>query len=238
MKKKAIVVHSGGMDSSLCLAVAIQEWGPSEVLSLSFTYGQRHSQELERAAKICAQWKVDHVVLDLSCLQQITENSLTRHDIPIEIQPGKPPNSLVVGRNGLMARIAAIHAHSLGAHQIYMGVIEVESANSGYRDCSRNYMDKMQDILRIDLDDSHFEIKTPLVFMTKKETLELGYQLGVLQYLLETTITCYQGIDKAGCGNCPACHLRNEGIIQFMAEHPDFSLTYNPYAALPGRSQR
>jgi len=226
MKKKSIVVHSGGMDSSLCLAQAIQEFGKDGVLSLSFSYNQRHSEELLRAARICEAWGVSHTILDISCLNEITENSLTRHAMPIVAKPGEAPNSLVVGRNGLMARIAAIHANQLGAHHIYLGVIEVESANSGYRDCSRSYMNKLQEILIIDLDDPKFEIRTPLVFMTKKQTMEFGFRLGVLEYLLENTITCYNGIDKVGCGQCPACKLRNEGIAQFLEEHPEVKISY------------
>lgn len=221
MDKKALIVHSGGMDSSLCLAHAIREFGNEHVLSVTFNYGQRHSPEIDRAKKICKDWNVDHVLLDIQCLNEITENSLTRHSLPITAEKGQPPNSLVVGRNGLMGRIAAIHAHQLGAHFIYMGVIEVESANSGYRDCSRAYMDKLQEILRIDLDDSRFEIRTPLVYMTKKETMEFGHHMGVLRYLLDTTISCYNGIDRLGCQNCPACRLRNEGLREFLKDHPE-----------------
>jgi 7-cyano-7-deazaguanine synthase len=226
MKKRAVVVHSGGMDSSLCLAQAIREFGSQSVLGLSFSYGQRHSVELERSQLICDIWKVDHTVLDLSCLNEITENALTRHSMPITAQAGEAPNTLVVGRNGLMARIGAIHANHLGAHAIYMGVIEVESANSGYRDCSRAYMNKMEEILRIDLDDPKFEIRTPLVYMTKMQTMELGHELGVLEFLLETTISCYEGIEKQGCRKCPACQLRNEGIKQFLITHPEIQFSY------------
>ncbi len=230
--KKAIVVHSGGMDSSICLAESIQEFGREQVLSLTFSYQQRHSNEILQARLICEQWQVDHTELDLSCLNQITENSLTRHSLPIESQPGQPPNSLVLGRNGLMARLAAIHGHSLGARVIYMGVIEVESANSGYRDCSRLYMDQMQQILRMDLDDANFEIRTPLVFMTKRQTLERAHALGVLEFLLEETITCYEGQPKEGCRRCPACLLRNEGIAEFLLSHPEVQFSYR--AALTG----
>ena len=144
----------------------------------------------------------------------------------IHHETGKAPNTLVTGRNGLMARLASIHAQSLGAQCIYMGVIEVESANSGYRDCSREYMDLMQILMRIDLDDDAFEIRTPIVKMTKKETMELGSQLGVLDYLLKYTITCYRGIPELGCEDCPACQLRNEGLGQFLDEHPECQLPY------------
>ena len=226
MKKKAVVVHSGGMDSSLCLALAAKEFGPENVLSVSFTYNQRHSLELERATEISQQFKVDHVELDLSCLSKITESALIGSDKKIEHKKGEAPNTLVVGRNGLMARVAGIHAHSLGAHCIYMGVMELEEANSGYRDCSRGYMDIVQTALRIDFADPTFEIRTPLVKMTKLETMELGLELGVIEYLLEKTITCYEGIEKEGCLKCPACQLRNQALKIFSLEHPEVKFSY------------
>ena len=225
-RKKAVVVHSGGMDSSICLAHAIREFGKEQILSLTFSYQQRHSSEMIQARFICEQWGVDHAEIDLSFLNQITENSITRPAMPIESVAGQPPNSLVLGRNGLMARIAAIQGYSLGANLIYMGVIEVESAKSGYRDCSRFYMDKMEEVLRVDLGDSAFEIRTPLVFMTKKETLELAHRLGVLEFLLEQTVTCYEGLARLGCARCPACLLRNEGILEFLLHHPEIEFSY------------
>src|SRR5690606_9256105 len=226
MKKKAVVVHSGGMDSSLCLALAIKEFGAQNVLSLSFTYNQRHSIELQRATEISKHFGVDHAELDLSCLSEITKSALIGHDQEIEHKTGEAPNTIVIGRNGLMARLAGIHANSLGAHAIYLGVMELEAANSGYRDCSREYMDVIQKALRMDFADESFEIRTPLVRMTKKETMELGYKLGVLEYLLETTVTCYEGTPKEGCMKCPACKLRNEGIKIFSLEHPEFNFSY------------
>lgn len=226
MKKKAVVVHSGGMDSSLCLALAVKEFGAENVLSLSFTYNQRHSIELKRASEISKHFNVDHVELDLSCLSKITESALIGTDKKIEHKKGEAPNTLVVGRNGLMARIAGIHANSLGAHCIYMGVMELEAANSGYRDCSRAYMDIIQSALRMDFADNSFEIRTPLVMMTKRDTMELGYKLGVLEYLLENTVTCYEGIEKEGCLKCPACKLRNEGLKIFSLEHPELKYSY------------
>lgn len=232
MKKEAIVIHSGGMDSSICLATAINDFQRKKVLSLSFQYGQRHSNELEKAREISKNWGVDHVVLSIDCLQEITENALMDSTIEIAgVGESHTPNTLVVGRNGLMARLGAIHAQNLGAHCVYMGVIEVEEANSGYRDCSRRYMDLMEEILRMDLDDPEFSIRTPLVKMTKKETMELAYKQGILEYLLDETITCYKGISHLGCQECPACELRNEGIQQFKMEHPDFTLP-KAYSAL------
>lgn len=220
MKKQAIVVHSGGMDSSICLALALSKHGADEVLSLTFSYGQRHALELQRAAELCARWGVDHVVLDVDFLKEITTSALIGDDLAIERAQDGTPTTLVEGRNGLMARVAAIHAKHLGASSVYMGVIEVESANSGYRDCSRHYMDLMEVILRLDLAWPEFRIETPVVFMTKCETLELADQLGCLDELLEKSVTCYRGIEKWGCGTCPACELRNEGIDEFMQKYP------------------
>jgi 7-cyano-7-deazaguanine synthase len=217
--KKAIVVHSGGMDSSLCLALAIKEFGCASVLSLSFRYGQRNSTELSQAAKICSDWGVDHAEVAVDQLALLSHSALTDHSSAIEHSHGKAPNTLVVGRNGLMARLAAIHAHHLGAHTIYMGVLELEEANSGYRDCSRAYMDLKQQILRLDLDDPQFEIRTPLIRMTKVQTMELAEQMGILEYLLEETVTCYEGVRREGCKVCPACLLRNDGVAQFRARY-------------------
>jgi 7-cyano-7-deazaguanine synthase len=226
MKKQAIVVHSGGMDSSLCLALAVQEFGAENVLSLSFTYGQRHSTELTQATVISQHFGVDHSELDLTCLTQITESALIGNSRPIEHQAGEAPNTLVVGRNGLMARLAGIHANSLGAKCIYLGVMELESANSGYRDCSREYMDLIEAALHLDFADFTFQIRTPIIHMNKKETMELGHDLGVLGFLLENTITCYEGIPKEGCLKCPACKLRNEGLKIFALENPEFLFSY------------
>lgn len=226
MKKKTVVVHSGGMDSSLCLALAIKEYGVENVLSLSFSYGQRHTKELEFATKICLEWKVDHKIINIDCMSKITDSALLNKTQKISKDINNVPNTLVVGRNGLMARIAAIHAESIGAASIYMGVIEVEEANSGYRDCSRKYMDIIQAALRLDFDNPRFSIKTPLVYMDKKETMELGFELGVLEFLVENTLSCYEAIEKQGCKKCPACKLRNTGLLEFLKNHPDFSFSY------------
>lgn len=226
VSKKAVVVQSGGMDSSLCLAQAIQDFGAENVLALTFDYKQRHNIEIDRAKKIAQHFQVDHVVLDITCLSQITQNALTNSSIPITHAAGEAPSTLVVGRNGLMARIAGIHANSLGAHCIYMGVMELEGANSGYRDCSRAYVDLIQEALRIDFADKTFEIRTPLIRMTKAQTMEFGLKLGVLEYLLEETVTCYNGIAQIGCQTCPACKLRNDGLREFLKTHGEFEFSW------------
>lgn len=219
-KIEAVVVHSGGMDSSICLAQAIESYGKDKVVSLGFNYKQRNMKELERAAFIADSWGVERVELDLSIMQLVTDNALVDAKQRIIHNSGSAPNTMVLGRNGLMLWVASLFAKRRGAAKVYTGVIEIEEANSGYRDCSRSYMDKLQEILRIDFADPEFEIVTPVVAMTKQETLEEAYRLGVLPFLLEHTITCYEGIDHLGCQDCPACKLRNQGIVDFLEKHP------------------
>jgi len=227
MSKTAIVAHSGGMDSSICLALAIREHGAQNVLAFNVNYGQRHHQDTAQAAKICQHFGVDQFSVAIDFLSKITTNALMDKNIEICHEPGKSPNTLVLGRNGLIARLAAIFGDNYGARQLYMGVIEVESSNSGYRDCSRHYMDLTQELLRLDLDKPDFVIKTPVVFMTKAETMECALDLGILEYLLENTVTCYRGLPKQGCQTCPACQLRNAGIREFLHKNPMFIMPYD-----------
>lgn len=209
MKREAVVIHSGGLDSSVCLALAIRQWGKERVVSVTFNYGQRHAIEVSQAAKICEDWGVEHRIFALDVLAQLTENALTDHSLPIEHE-GAVPNTFVCCRNGLMARLGAIYAAQLGAKRIYMGVMQVDY----YPDCSREYMDLMQQILRMDLWDNSFEICTPLVHLDKAGVLQIAHQLGLLDYLLEETVYCYAGVLK-GCGLCPACKMRSDGLAKF-----------------------
>jgi 7-cyano-7-deazaguanine synthase len=225
MRKKAIVIHSGGLDSSLCLALAIKEFGAKDVLSLSFNYGQRHTPEIIQAAKICQAWGVDHVVLTIECMQEITRSALIGRSIAMR-HDGDAANTLVMGRNGLMARLGAIHAQSLGAKCIFLGILEVDGKRNGYRDCTREYMDLKQQIMRIDLADPLFEIRTPLVHKSKKESLEMSYQLGILDFLLRESITCYEGIPWQGCTKCPSCEIRNTALREFQLSHPQFLMPF------------
>lgn len=211
---EAIVLHSGGMDSSICLRLAIDTHGTNHVHALSFHYNQRNAQELQAAKKICEEWKVKRTELDLSILSQVTRNALTDPSIPLEERPGQPPSSWVVGRHGLMIQIAAIFAHQHQVNALWLGVLERADSNSGYPDCSRDYIDLKEQALRIDLSDTKFSIVTPLIRKTKPETLALAAKLGVLDFLVDETVTCYNGIKSSGCGQCLSCQLRSNGLAQ------------------------
>lgn len=216
---ECVVIHSGGMDSSICLKLAEKKYGPSHVVSLGFNYHQRHCIELESARKMAQDWGITRHEIDASVIQELTSNSLVDREMTISGQ-GQPLNTLVLGRNGLMCWLAALYAFKRGCLRLSTGVIGIDGANSGYRDCSRAYMDRLQEVLRMDLGSDRFEILTPVVNMDKCETLELSHSLGILHYLLENTVTCYEGIRRYGCGKCPACILRNEGIYMFDRRHP------------------
>jgi len=220
---KSVVVLSGGMDSAICLAMTIQKYGnPKFIRAISFSYGQRHEKELVAAKKIAKYFKVNHFVFKLPKLSLLTNNALTNHQQKII----GASTTMVVGRNGLFARLAGIYAHELKSLEIVLGVMGLEAANSGYRDCDRNYFDLMEKLLQKDFDNSKFKIKTPLVHKTKYESMYIAYKLKVLHFLLETTITCYKGIGKKGCMVCPACKLRNQGIAEFLHKHPSFQTNF------------
>jgi 7-cyano-7-deazaguanine synthase len=199
------------MDSSICLALAISEFGARNVLSVGFDYGQRHASELAAAQRICTAWQVDRTVLDLACLGQVKTNALVNAAVSIQ-----DDNTLVVGRNGLMAHVATVHAAALGAQCLMLGVIECDAATTGYRDCSRPYWNTYEQLARLDLNQPTFSVRTPLVHMTKKETMALADSLGILAYLLQETISCYEGLPGPGCTRCHSCRLRAQGLAEYQ----------------------
>lgn len=227
-KKQAVVVLSGGMDSAICLALAVKNFSSRFVSAITFDYGQRHLLEKESAIKIAQHFQVEHVSIQLPFFSQLTSSALLDQEQSLNPSQNTStyPSTMVVGRNGLFARLGAIHAHHLHASHLYLGVLGLEAANSGYLDCSRKYFDLMEQILRIDLGTENFWIHTPLVEMTKKQTLDLAHELGELKFILENSITCYEGKKDFGCGVCAACHLRNNGIREFLNSNPNFEFSY------------
>ena len=225
---RALVLHSGGMDSSLCLLLARKKFGESAVVSLGFKYGQRHSSELEAARKIARHYGIERVEIEIPHIYGWETSSLVNLKLPIT-QEGLLPNSFVPGRNGLFLMMAAPYARSVGAKTLFIGVMEQEGAHSGYPDCSRHYIDLVQSVIRVDIQDESFSIETPLVSMSKSDTLVCADSLGQLEFLLENTITCYEGVPKKGCGECPACKLRNAGLREFLAKNPHRKASFNCY---------
>ncbi|MCT4777580.1 MULTISPECIES: 7-cyano-7-deazaguanine synthase QueC [Exiguobacterium] len=206
--EKALVVFSGGQDSTTCLFWAKQQF--SHVEAVTFAYGQRHDAEIEVAKEIAAEIEVPHHVLDLSLLGQLTSNALTRHDL--DIDNADVPNTFVDGRNHLFLSFAAVMAKQLGMHHIVTGVCETDF--SGYPDCRDQFVKSLNVTLNLAMD-YPFVIDTPLMWLDKKQTWELADQLGAFDYVKERTLTCYNGILGSGCGECPACVLRQNGLAAY-----------------------
>ncbi|WP_214827709.1 7-cyano-7-deazaguanine synthase QueC [Exiguobacterium sp. s26] len=206
--EKALVVFSGGQDSTTCLFWAKQQF--SHVEAVTFAYGQRHDAEIEVAKEIAAELDVPHHILDLSLLGQLTSNALTRHDL--DIDNADVPNTFVDGRNHLFLSFAAVMAKQLGMHHIVTGVCETDF--SGYPDCRDQFVKSLNVTLNLAMD-YPFVIDTPLMWLDKKQTWELADQLGAFDFVKERTLTCYNGILGSGCGECPACVLRQNGLVAY-----------------------
>ncbi|CAM3018884.1 7-cyano-7-deazaguanine synthase QueC [Paenibacillus sediminis] len=211
MKKKAVVVFSGGQDSTTCLFWAMKQF--DEVEAVTFNYGQRHKLELECAANIAKELSIKHHVLDMSLLNQLAPNALTRDDIDIVAEDGKLPTTFVDGRNLLFLSFAAVLAKQIGAKHIVTGVCETDF--SGYPDCRDVFVKSLNVTLNLAMDYT-FVIDTPLMWLSKEETWELADQLGAFDFVRNKTLTCYNGIVADGCGECPACKLRAKGLNDYL----------------------
>lgn len=203
----AVILHSGGQDSTTCLAWALKKF--DEVTLISFDYGQRHKAEIDAAKKIAKKLKLKHEVLKLPIIKQLTKNALI--DKTIKIKQGKNmPSTFVDGRNAIFLNVAAIYAKQLKIPNIVTGVCQTDY--SGYPDCRNDFIKSMQKTLRLAME-FPFKIHTPLMFLTKAQTVALMDKLGGLD-LLKYTHTCYEGLSPA-CGKCPACKLRIKGFKEY-----------------------
>lgn len=221
MNKKALVVFSGGQDSTTCLVWALQEF--EEVQVVTFNYNQRHAAEIEVAKAIAANFNVKQHILDLGLLNQLAPNALTRDDIEIVSgDEGELPSTFVDGRNLLFLSFAAILAKQLGYANIITGVCQTDF--SGYPDCRDVFVKSLNVTLNLSMD-YEFVIHTPLMWLDKKETWKLADDLGHFDYIREHTLTCYNGIIGSGCGTCPACELRSRGLTQYEAERKQAGLS-------------
>lgn len=214
-KEKAVVVFSGGQDSTTCLFWAKKRY--KEVIAVSFDYGQKHSLELECAKDICKKYDVEHHIMDLNLLNQLASNSLTRVDIKVDKkkEENKLPNSFVDGRNMLFLTFVAVFAKQRGINTIITGVSQ--SDFSGYPDCRDVFIKSLNVTLNLAMD-YQFEVLTPLMWIDKAETWKLADDLGVLDIVKNETLTCYNGIKGNGCGECPACTLRKNGYLKFKEQ--------------------
>lgn len=212
----AVVVFSGGQDSTTCLGWAKDTFG--KVVALSFNYGQKHSVELEQATKIAKMLNVEHYVMDVSLLNQLAPNALTRTDIQVvhsdELVDGEEPNTVVRGRNGLFLWLASIYASTHGLENVVTGVCETDF--SGYIDCRDQFIKSLNVAINLGMDDK-IKIHTPLMWLDKVETWALSNEVGILDIVVQESHTCYEGDrnDLLGCGVCPACNLRNKALKEF-----------------------
>ncbi|WP_298783662.1 7-cyano-7-deazaguanine synthase QueC [uncultured Marinococcus sp.] len=211
---KAVVVFSGGQDSTTCLFWALEQF--EEVIAVTFSYGQRHDKEIEVAKRIAEDINVEHHVLDMGLLSQLAPNALTRDDIDVEAgEDGELPSTFVEGRNLLFFSFATILASQKKAKHIVTGVCETDY--SGYPDCRDVFVKSLNVSLNLAIG-KEFVLHTPLMWLDKKETWELADRLGRLEYVKDETLTCYHGIPGDGCGECPACKLRRAGYEQYMEQ--------------------
>lgn len=211
--EKALVIFSGGQDSTTCLIQAIRQYGRENVEAVTFQYGQRHNIELEKARSIAADLGIPQTLLDLTLMQQVTCNALMDENAAIQTGENGLPNTFVDGRNALFLLYAAIYAKSRGIRHIITGVCETDF--SGYPDCRDVFIKSMNVTLNLAMDYA-FQIHTPLMYLTKAQTWALADEMGVLDYIRTHTHTCYLGTE-GGCGECPSCVLRERGLAEYLA---------------------
>lgn len=230
MSDHALVLFSGGQDSTVCLAWALTQFASVE--TIGFTYGQRHMVEMDcrtivrtKIAAAFPAWRErlgqDHV-LDLSVLGNICTSALTR-PTAIEAPPDALPNTFVPGRNILFLTFAAVVAYQRGCKHLVGGMCETDY--SGYPDCRDDTLKALQVALNLGMD-QRFVIQTPLMWRDKAATWELAEQLGgaaFVELVRTETHSCYEGVrDRLhewgyGCGACPACALRRNGYARYMS---------------------
>ena len=216
MASKAVVVLSGGQDSTTCLYWALDRFGDDHVEALTFDYGQRHRIELECAGKVAQHAGVAHTTLPIDTFSALGGNSLTDTGIPVEEASGNSlPNTFVPGRNLVFLTFAAAFAWQRGIVDLVTGVAQTDY--SGYPDCRRDTLDVLEQTLRLGMERA-FTIHTPLMNLSKKETVEMARDLGALD-AMALTHTCYNG-QRPPCGECPACQLRAKGFLEAGVADP------------------
>ena len=208
MNDRAVVVLSGGQDSTTCLYWAIDRFGIAETCALTFDYGQRHRIELECAREVAAFAGIAHTILPVNTFSALGGNALTDDSIAVDREPEAGlPATFVPGRNLIFLTYAAAYCWPRKIGHIVTGVAQTDY--SGYPDCRRETIDALARTLRLGME-MEFSIHTPLMHRTKAETVLLARELDCLE-ALALTHTCYEG-KRPPCGRCDACRLRAKGF--------------------------
>lgn len=213
-KDTAVVLFSGGQDSTTCLFWALKTF--KKVYALSFSYGQKHVKEVSIAEKIAKDHNVDFHIMDSHFISEVGTSSLT--DTTIKMDQEKPkdnyPNTFVPGRNLFFLSIAAVFAAEHDAMHLVTGVSQTDF--SGYPDCRDSFIKSLNVTLNLAMDEQ-FCIDTPLMWLNKVQTWAMADELGIFDLVRDQTLTCYNGIPGAGCGHCPSCKLRNDALREYEA---------------------
>ena len=219
---KALVVLSGGQDSTTCLYWALQRFGSGQVAAVTFDYGQRHRIELDCAAHIARNAEVIHTVLPINTFNALGGNALTDSAVAVHSTwdgGAALPNTFVPGRNLIFLTFAAAFAYSCQIHHLVTGVAETDY--SGYPDCRQNTLHALERTLCLGMDYA-ITIHAPLMFHSKANVVRLAAELGALAALADTH-TCYNGM-RPPCGTCPACELRARGFAEAGIADPLLSM--------------
>ncbi len=210
---KALVCFSGGLDSSVCLGLAVKKYGPEEVLALSIYYGQKHKKEMEASERVAEYYGVKRITLDLGEIFKDSDCTLLEgaaEEIPHEEYAeqlkktgGKPVNTYVPFRNGLFLSSAASIALSHGCTEIYYGAHADDAAGNAYPDTSREFNKAISDAIYIG-SGNELKIVAPFIDKSKAGVVAIGTEIGVP---FELTWSCYEGHEKA-CGVCGTCRDR------------------------------
>jgi len=208
----ALVLFSGGQDSTVCLFWALKRF--SRVETVCFSYGQRNNSEIQAAQKIALTAGVPFRIIDVSFIAGLSTNSLTDPSVnmDLELKNNAPPNTFVPGRNLFFISIAAVVAREHNIANLITGVSQAD--NSGYPDCRENFIHSLNTTLNLAMDEN-FVIHTPLMQSDKAAVWKMAADLEILDLVKTQTVTCYNGIPGNGCNECPSCKLRNNGLKQF-----------------------
>lgn len=215
--KKSLVIFSGGQDSTTCLAWAKNNY--QQVEAVSFFYNQKHSIELEKSEKICKILNVKQYFIDINFFSSIVNSALVSNENVNKMHQDNQnlPASFVPNRNALFITISHALAQKIKAQDLIVGTCQTDY--SGYPDCRREFIDKIEEALNLG-SDSNIKIITPLMFLTKAETFTFAEANNCLDLVLNHSHTCYNGSQVKndwgfGCGDCPACILRKKGFYDF-----------------------